>query len=465
MNAYAQTDTYFEKRSKALLDTLAEMETRYGDFPDEPQLPTLYATTTRLKEFAIGILDFFYKGFTSGKLLSSGYPPKNVYAALLNQIAYDIEVIQRAADQRVTTGFAVMKQRLKEADNLAWQVLQNSVGDGKPLERGTTVVTYFQKSPMVRVIPYANVALIGIPFTCVDEPRDLLATPHEVGHYFFWRACDVVPRPETPPKGEAYYFYRTVIKKALDELKALITVGHTDFDNWCHAWLEELFADVYGAWAAGPVSVLTQQDNQANRAVSEFVESDGEHPAPVLRPYASWKALSKRAADPTILNLLKSHWNGVLIDYKDPKTFKRPDGPDLTVEQAVEKDTALKADKPVDVLVNYLIKRLQDYSLPPGDWRKGSTAPTTTEELYAQFEDFRQDNLSRLQVISQPAANLSGSPDFKTWAKERFTNSPALAALIDDPNYPVESPILETEWLPIMQARGWTIEGPQNFWP
>lgn len=318
---------------------------------------------------------------------------------------------------------------------------------------------------MARVIPYANVALIGIPFSCVDEPRDLLATPHEVGHYFFWRACDVVPPPATPLKGEAYYFYRTVIRKALDELKVLITVGHTDFDNWCHSWLEELFADTYGCWTAGPMSVLTQQDGQANRSVSEFVESDGEHPAPVLRPYASWKVLADRGVDPAIQNLLKDHWQGILAPYKDPTTFERPDGPDLTVEEAVEKDTVLKNDKPVDVLVKLLIQRLNDFGVPTGDWRKGSTVPATKEEMYAQFESFRQDNLSRLQAISQPGAQLSGPPNFKEWAKQRFDNSPDLEALIDNPDYRVEKSIPEADWLPIMRARGWTIEGPTAQWP
>jgi hypothetical protein len=462
----AGMDTFFERRRDALLNTLTEMERYYGAFPAEPQLPTLCATTKRLKDFTSGILTFFDAGFAQQKLAWDGYPPNNVFSVLLDQIAFDMEVIRRAADQRITSGSMALKQRLKEADNLAWQTLQPAVGDSKPLEPGTTVVTYFQKSPMARVIPYANVALIGIPFTSVDETRDLLATPHEVGHYFFWRARDVVPPPEPPLTGEAHYFYRTVIKQAVDELKALITLGHPEFDCWCHSWLEELFADAYGCWTAGPVSALTLQDIQANRAASEFVESDGDHPAPVLRPYTAWKVLAARLVDPAVLSLLKSRWQEILASYGNPNTFRRPDGSDLTVREAVETDSVVNVSRPVDRLVNLIINRLKTFGLPTADWySRAGQAPATAAELYAQFESYRQGNLAGLQVVSQPEAQLSGPADFNEWAKQRFDSLPDLAALIDDPNYSVEKAIPEADWLPILQARGWTTEGPQDRWP
>ncbi len=455
-------DSFYEHRRDSLLNTLTEMERRYCAFPDEPQLPTLCATTKRLKEFAAGILHFFNAGFASKKLKWDEYPPNNVYSILLNQIAYDIEVIQRAADQRITSGSTEMKQRLKEADNLAWQALQKAVGADKPLAPGTTVVTYFNKSPQSRVIPYANVALIGIPYTCVDEPRDLLATPHEVGHYIFWHARNQVPSDT----GEAYYFYRTLIKQAVDELRALITFGHTEFDHWCHLWLEELFADAYGSWVAGPVSALTQQDNQANRATSEFAKTDGEHPAPVLRPYTAWKVLDNRAVDANILNLLDNYWKTILDSYHDPKSFARSAGPNIIVAEAVEATRAISDKKPVDQLVKLVIKRLSDFSVPTGDWRNSSeSTPTTATELYAQFESYRQSNLTDLQVISQPESQLSGPANFKEWATTRFVQSPDLAALIENPDYAVTQPIPEAEWLSIMEARGWTTEGPEPNWP
>ncbi len=456
-------DTFFEHRRDALLYTLTEMEAYYRAFPDVPQMQTLSAATKRLNQFATEILRFFYDGFTNGKLKGSQeYPPNNVYSALLNQIGFDIEVIRRAADQRLTSGFDEMKTRLKEADKLAWLALQPMVGENKPLESGTTVVTYFQKSPMSRVIPYANIALIGIPFTCVKELRDLLATPHEVGHYVYWHARNTVP----PAKGDDYYFCWNVMNQAAGKLKFLITPSHMDFDNWCLLWLDELFADVYGSWVAGPISTLTMQDNQANRSQDEFARTDGEHPAPLLRPYAGWKVLANHAVDAGILDLLKNCWQHEVLDkYKAPTGFDRIDGASVMLSEAVAADSILDNKKPVDVLVKLLIQRLSNFGVPSGDWRKPTGAPRTAADLYTDFQAYLADNLPELPVISQPEGELSGPSDFKTWAKDRFDNSPDLAALIADPNCAPKQPIPEGDWLPIMQARGWTSEGPNDRWP
>ena len=56
------------------------------------------------------------------------------------------------------------------------------------IERLSVALTYLQKSYETRVIPYAEVCLIGIPFTSVRLTEDLLAIPHEVGHYVFWNS-------------------------------------------------------------------------------------------------------------------------------------------------------------------------------------------------------------------------------------------------------------------------------------
>jgi hypothetical protein len=457
-------DTFYEHRRDALLNTLTEMETRYSALPNatEPQLPTLHAMTTRLKKFAEDILTFFNNGFTSGKLESKAFPPNNVYSVLLDQIGFDMEVIQRAADQRITSGFPVMKLRLKEADNLAWQALQKAVGPDKPLEPGTTVVTYFQKSPVARVIPYANVALIGIPYTCVDEPRDLLATPHEVGHYVFWHARDTIP----PKDGEGYYLYRSLIKEAVDELKSLITFSHPELATWCYVWLEELSADVYGSWVSGPVFALTMQDMLANRAVGEFRKSDGDHPVPVLRPFISMKALDAQVVGSGVLDLLQSYWKSKQVLYQNPPDFTIPNGADVTVQAAIKADSTVDQSKPVDCLVQLVLNRLQGSGVSRGDLRSNtSSTPATVDDLYAQFEAFRQGNLSELQIISQPEEALSGPASFEEWATQRFDLSQDLRNLIVDPNYRLAQPISETEWLPIMRARGWTTEGPHDFWP
>lgn len=137
------------------------------------------------------------------------YPKEWVMRTTLNQIAFDLEVLQRAANQRleITIGPASAKT-LQLADQYAYHYVLQPAIDAKYIQE-TTVVTYFQKSSSVRVIPYAPVALIGIPITTLNVSRqassvkqnspqlgknpylqslgifDFGAIAHEIGHYVY----------------------------------------------------------------------------------------------------------------------------------------------------------------------------------------------------------------------------------------------------------------------------------------
>ncbi len=117
------------------------------------------------------------------------YTEEFVIGRLLRQIAADFTIIQRAYHIRLM-GTENERIALAQADILANQALKLAKNSDL-INDDTTVLTYFNKTALVRVIPYAPVALIGIPVTCVgwkDNFSNFMAIPHEIGHYVYWHA-------------------------------------------------------------------------------------------------------------------------------------------------------------------------------------------------------------------------------------------------------------------------------------
>jgi hypothetical protein len=214
---------------------------------------------------------FFYDGFGFDEQdpafleKSSIFPPEYVLKRTLDQIEYDQSVIEKAILQRLDEDKV---QAGQQADVLAYEALRPALSI-LPLQTAT-VLTYFQKSSEVLVVPYAEVALIGVSSSVIDVPenplegsdpgldiRDYLAIPHEVGHYVYWRSIVNSQR----------------LHIALRE--RLIQAGLSDYLHW----LEEIFADVYSCIVAGPVVGLSGQDLHLDNLPAEFTEDDGEHPA------------------------------------------------------------------------------------------------------------------------------------------------------------------------------------------
>jgi hypothetical protein len=253
------------------LETLGEYYGPYGPvtFPDFSRRTTLYRLVMCLRSFAGDQFNYFYERFggddTPRRLgESTEFPDEFVLQAVLAQVGYDVEAILRAAHQRIS-GSPRMRQALETADKLAWQALQLAKDRGF-IEEKTTALTYFQKSPNARIIPYAPVALIGVPFTAMSATRDYLAIAHEVGHYVYWRGRTKTSNEEPVYRNLA----RSIIRKGVkDEVRN---------------WQEEIFADVYGCLVAGPPIALSAQELAFQASVKDFVKDDKEHPKPVVRP-------------------------------------------------------------------------------------------------------------------------------------------------------------------------------------
>lgn len=166
--------------------------------------------------------------------------PDFVLRTIVDQIAYDYnEIFKRAIHQR-QHGAPAEQDTLRLADKWG-QSLLLPLGSDAPEDRerlldvDPVVISFFNRSPMIRMIPYADVALVGIPLTAAQpgNRRDLLVLPHELGHYVYWhgqfQGLPLRNRLRDLIQGEAFFLRR---------------------------WIEEIFADVFGLLISHEPAVL-----------------------------------------------------------------------------------------------------------------------------------------------------------------------------------------------------------------
>ncbi|MEM7126399.1 MAG: hypothetical protein AAF702_08750 [Chloroflexota bacterium] len=267
-------DARIQTRRKALLDA--------GSFPMAAKFPrkeTIENLSKCLMAFGNRLFDFFQLGFdgtAKGYRLepSVAYPKEYVLNTILTQISHDVGALQKAYQQRSVPELA---SRLKTADNLAYLSLLPAIEQG--ILPVSTTITYFHKSPNVRVVPYAPIALVGIPFSARDPHNnfDLLATPHEVGHYVYRHGW----LPNAPEQR-----LRTAFEH---KIKRSFPVE----ERWVLQWLEEIFADTYGCLVATEAMTESFRDILLSHSGKQFSGDTGKHPIPAVRMYVYTTALER----------------------------------------------------------------------------------------------------------------------------------------------------------------------------
>jgi hypothetical protein len=264
-----------------ILKTLQEQVNQTEPSDDILRQGTFSGLLGKLSEYAEAQFKFVYQGPdpNSGPgprfEPSLRYPADFVLKSTIDQVAFDLVVIQSAWYQRtLAQNNTAMKRTFEIADQLAYCALLPAIRHKLiPFEaEEVTALTYFQKAPHIRMIPYASVALIGLPFSALAEydgngtsdvgnAVDLLAIPHEIGHYVYQHGSSKNSR------------LQNALYQALQ--------GQPE---WLYNWAEEIFADVYGCLVAGPVMVRDFQDLARAADVASLLDDDSDHPMPVLRP-------------------------------------------------------------------------------------------------------------------------------------------------------------------------------------
>lgn len=395
-----------------------------ADLIDHVPAPTFKALVACLHAFGDSQFQFFRDGFRDGTLWPSVQcPVEYVLSTMLNQVGYDIAVIQRAARQHGSSN-KKMTTALQIAAQLA-QLALNVAIEGKLLPQ-STVISYFNKSARIRTIPYAPLALVAVPFTATNVTQDYLATPHEIGHHVFRHS----------PRLAADLSTRLPIQP-----------------DWLHNWREEIFADVYGCLVAGPVIGLDFQDILYDNDLENFVSDDGEHPVEAIRPFAYVKVLAKLGF-PNAAKALKKAWRRKLAARSNPESFVPHGKFDLvSLQQARDK---------LEALALQILAYLQDERgiQPQTFWSQDLAEGEALASLYQKFADWVGQPLNVTVPELQEEGNKVGvavngklenrrrKGDTQTWVD-------GLKRLKDDALPPMT-------WLLILSANGWNVSGPEE---
>jgi hypothetical protein len=280
------------------------------------------------------------------------------------------------------------------------------------------------------VVPYAPIALIGIPFAATRVKRDLLAIPHEVGHYVFWNT----------PAGRAFARH----------LPAWVD------DHPVGGWLEETFADVFSGLVAGPIGALSLQELLVWHSQEAFTASDAddEHPTPILRPYIGAQALRRRdAGQRPVADKLDQRWAAVAGRKAGALVCRLSGGPARPIDEVVTRGDDFDENKPLDRLIQHACAALEGVTADT-EWA-GQLARLAERELgndavvAEELDDLFPRRIAEVNEGTPPEVPADDEGLWARWLS---------AQRLDEGLGP------GAHWLAIAHARGWT-HGPGDNWP
>lgn len=420
---------------------------------------TLLTLLTGLQDFVggpTGFFTFLLDNFEQNRLHPPlVYPVEYILRNLLDQVGFDLDVISTAAAQRFY-GDTVIRDHFRQADILAQQALQPAIDAGL-LYENTRAITYMGNGARVRVVTYAPVALIAIPFSSVLVKQDLLATAHEVGHYVYWHG-------------------RFGANAPWNTLKAQNVPG------WCLNWLEETFADVYGAIVAGPPIARSCQDILLDNLPEDFLVNDKEHPVAPLRPRIYGKTLAKLGGDNQLWGVrLKERWereekrlkatwdkNGQLLNVRETRFWLQEHEGDLSkkplheimdwANDEISSDASAELH-PLDKVLRAIYKNLEEVisHRRVNGWTEDLATPLenkTPEEtvLYDRFTNYLKT------LVGDPDDANGGSLD----AKRLIEIKNELLDSQVDPQDKTAYEAFVANWTQLVGWGGWVIRGPET---
>ena len=350
--------TAFLEKQTSLLKLIGQSD---PDF-EVQQLRNLRTLCHSLKNFVEGSLKGSVDNFFANN--KGNDRDLHVIRECFQHVANDAEIIQRAIVQRVheiddnlNYVMSTQARALEIMDKLALKALA-PFEHLLPNQAEIVPITYFSEHTHVHRVPYCdNVLLIGVRYDQVlqeiegdggqDEPPppfELLAIPHEVGHYVYpnarisYKRCQATfnslnagdfgedngqwanhpfltnrsnwefdpSAKEIPPDAETTFM----------DLVEMLPVDRR-YKEWC----EEIFADTCGCIVAGPLTALSMQSLLASSADKANHDHDGEHPPGILRPFILSEILDVlQTIDQNHFNFgeagseLRGNWRSILRD-------------------------------------------------------------------------------------------------------------------------------------------------------
>jgi hypothetical protein len=368
------------------------------------------------------------------------------------------------------------------------------------LKEAPLVFTYFTTNKLgrpkedinIRLIPFANVVLIGVPAPAKNAGDEnslsygnLLAIPHEVGHYVFWH-------------GEGTRGPYLDDEKWSELSPTDIWNGEQD-DNLAigvsvYNYQEEIFADVCSALIAGPLTALSSQfylGKLREDDEDEFKKDDSDHPISVIRPYIYPYTLKALNNHPSIgistsliewENQLKGKWDPraqgipkLHVKPKDSHKFfarlKLPRAAETFVKDKIDNGMNVDQNK-LSEEIAVLVRNIVDYI------RENSQVITALSKVSNNFWEtfFTKDYKDVKQLDNKPlvewnnlylkfvqTVNKNINGDIPEWKNKPTLQNVQYKSLVNGWESAWKG-IIGPKWVRIFKADGWTTEGPTNPW-
>ena len=293
---------------------------------------------------------------------------------------------------------------------------------------------------------------------------DLLAIPHEVGHYVYWHSALHGNHRPVEVYGSVF--------------------AHQP--QWVLQWMEELYADLYGYVIAGPVAALQLMNILQATDRKSLLFDDGEHPIPILRLYAAVDALTLLHF-PKTAQALEKTWSDWVETQKIPDEFS-PDGDTTQAIKLVDGRKIVKEVVQAIIALDFIKLRSshahRDRNVQTENWSSlnqermfdaSGEKEVLQKAYYDQFQvvinGFRKDtdaifpvpelmtsldNSTATASTKKPAPIILTLGETNTWLDSFLQMAGEQSDSTATPSVPE---IPAQVWLAILEAGGW-VEGP-----
>jgi len=242
--------------------------------PKDPDLRPLADTLSEFIRFSRDYVQFFANRPNS----------LNEQHAVVEKIQREWLTLKPLVEQRRLGHLAGW---LKMADTIATDCIRTGVLHTRDCQ---DCLTLFDRTYHMARFAYSRVPGLGIPLANQKAPWQWLGIGHEIGHYHF----------RNHPKALADRVQSAVLKslsrqlfdrQSQDHLNSIANIHHLSL--WGE-WMEEVFADVYGALVLGPACVRSLMIWLRPRHTAEtLLDNDHDHALPLLRPLIQIQALKE----------------------------------------------------------------------------------------------------------------------------------------------------------------------------
>lgn len=174
---------------------------------------------------------------------------------------------------------------------------------GKPSRR---FFVYFQKTYSISRFEYdQRIPSISIPLDVWRDPWHWMGIAHEIGHHVYWNSrkdihglIDTDQPIEFLLKTKIYEAFSTIVDKNITDKNPINTVWqqHSAMLELWDQWIEEIFADVFGALILGTAYVESLIAWMAPQLDSDnLFDTSDDHPSAFIRPLLQIAAIREQA--------------------------------------------------------------------------------------------------------------------------------------------------------------------------